>query len=392
MKLSQAKPTLIAVSIGLLLACAANAQDKATDADKARELAAARADLDRAAKRVAELSREQGGAETFVFERRFESRPVLGVVLAPDSSAGVRIAAVTPESAAAKAGLRSGDRITAIDGKKLNDESSDLRLVQAREKLRSIDTQTPVALTYERDGRSTTVKATPQPGDRVLLVRDQDGGPLVTRHIVTGSGAADSDMDGEAIGVHVAPLVAPQVRSEIIRLGPPGNCKGDDCRLPMLTDAFRWSGFNLATVDKDLGRYFGTDRGVLVLSNSTELAGLKAGDVIQSIDGKAVDSPREAMAALRQKPADSQATVTYLRDRKTATAQVKVPKPTRFEFPVPPAPPAPPAPPTPAARVAPPPPPPAAPAPVAPPAPPAAPPAPPAPPKPPQAPALSMVL
>lgn len=389
MKLSQAKPTLIAVSIGLLLACTASAQDKAADADKARELAAARADLDRAARRVAELSREQGGAETFVFERRFESRPVLGVVLAPDSGAGVRIAAVTPESAAAKAGLLSGDRITAIDGKKLDDDSSELRLAQAREKLRSIDVKTPVALTYERDGRSNTVKATPQPGDRVLMVRDQDGGPLMTRHIVTGSGAADLDMDGEAMGVHVVPVVAPQVRSEIIRLGPPGHCKGDDCRLPMLTEAFRWSGLNLATVDQDLGRYFGTNRGVLVLSNSTELAGLKAGDVIQSIDGKAVDSPREAMAALRQKPADSQATVTYLRDRKTATAQVKVPKPTRFEFPVPPAPPAPPAP---AARVAPPPPPPAAPAPVAPPAPAAAPPAPPAPPKPPQAPALSMVL
>ncbi|HEY5781855.1 MAG TPA: PDZ domain-containing protein, partial [Lysobacter sp.] len=121
MKLSQAKPTLIAASIGLLLACTASAQDKGSDPDKARELAAARADLDRAAKRVAELSREQGGTETFVFERRFESHPVLGVVLALDSGAGVRIAAVTPESGAAKAGLRSGDRITAIDGKRLTD-------------------------------------------------------------------------------------------------------------------------------------------------------------------------------------------------------------------------------------------------------------------------------
>ena len=383
MKFSHAKPTLIAASIGLLLACTASAQDKAADAGKARELAAARADLDRAAKRVAELSREQGGAETFVFERRFESRPVLGVVLEPDSGAGVRIAAVTPESAAAMAGLRSGDRITAIDGKKLNDESSELRLVQAREKLRSIDIKTPVALTYERDGRSTTVKATPQPGDRVLLMRDRDGGPLMTRHIVMGSGAADLDVDGEALGVHVAPVVAPQVRSEIIRLGPPGNCKGDDCRLPMLTEAFRWSGLNLATVDKDLGRYFGTERGVLVLSNSTELAGLKAGDVIHSIDGKAVNSPREAMAALRNKPADSQASVTYLRDHKIGTAQVKVPKLAQLQFP--PAPPAPPAPPTP----------PVPPAHMTPPAPPAAmpaPPAPPAPPKPPQAPALTMLL
>ena len=33
MKLSQAKPTLIAASIGLLLACTASAQDKASDPD-----------------------------------------------------------------------------------------------------------------------------------------------------------------------------------------------------------------------------------------------------------------------------------------------------------------------------------------------------------------------
>jgi membrane-associated protease RseP (regulator of RpoE activity) len=157
----------------------------------------------------------------------------------------------------------------------------------------------------------------------------------------------------------------------------------------MLTEAFRWSGLNLATVDKDLGRYFGTDRGVLVLSTSTELAGLKAGDVIQSIDGKAVNSPREAMAALRNKPVDSQASVTYLRDRKTGTAQVKVPKLAQLQFPpappTPPAPPAPPASPAPPSHVTPP----------TAPVPPAgvpAPPAPPAPPKPPQAPALTMLL
>src|SRR3546814_7211570 len=57
-------------------------------------------------------------------------------------------------------------------------------------------------------------------------------------------------------------------------------CKGKDCGTPALMSAFRWNGLNLATVDKQLGRYFGTDHGVLVLSNG-ELAGLHAGDVIQ---------------------------------------------------------------------------------------------------------------
>src|SRR5690606_22445371 len=98
-----------------------------------------------------------------------------------------------------------------------------------------------------------------------------------------------------------APGVPPKVHREIIRIGPGVACKGKDCDMPALMSAFRWNGLNLATVDKQLGSYFGTDHGVLVLS-SGELDGLQAGDVIRRIDGKAVASPREAMAAMGNKP------------------------------------------------------------------------------------------
>ncbi|MGO4780175.1 PDZ domain-containing protein, partial [Lysobacter sp. 2RAB21] len=42
--------------------------------------------------------------------------PQLGVILAPDDKSGVGIIAVTPGSAAAKVGLRSGDRLIAVNG------------------------------------------------------------------------------------------------------------------------------------------------------------------------------------------------------------------------------------------------------------------------------------
>jgi membrane-associated protease RseP (regulator of RpoE activity) len=129
--------------------------------------------------------------------------------------------------------------------------------------------------------------------------------------------------------------------------------------MPAFAEAFRWNGLNLASVDNSLGRYFGTDRGVLVLSTG-ELAGLQAGDVIQKIDGKAVDTPREAMDVLHDKPADALVLVEYLRDRKVASTRVKVPKAMPFRVPLPPPPPAAPA--APRAPIAPPtpPPPPAA--------------------------------
>jgi len=341
-----------------------DAQKTRQDAERTRQIEAARADLNRAAQRYAELTRHNANFDRAHFEREFEKRfarqPVLGVVLSPDAKAGVRIAAVTPDSAAAAAGLRAGDVITSIDGIRFDQAQPEDRLSKARAQLGRIKINQPVALTYTRDGRAATARATPKLGDRLLVARDADGNPLA----------------------RPMPIVAPQVRNELIRL-----CEDDDddCRMPLLSEAFRWNGLNLATVDAQLGRYFGTDRGVLVLSTGPELSGLQAGDVIQRIADKPVGSPREAMAALRDKPADSRVAITYLRDRKSATTQITVPRTAMLRIPRPPVPPAPPAAPkAPAAPGAP----------AVPPAPPAAPPAPkpplamtpPSPPRPPEAP------
>ena len=338
-----------------------DAQKTRQDAERTRQIEAARADLNRAAQRYAELTRQNPNFDRAHFEREFEKRfarqPVLGVVLSPDPNAGVRIAAITPGSAAATAGLRAGDVITSINGTKFDQTQPDVRLEKARAQLRTIEIDKPIALTYTRDGRAASTRATPKLGDRLLVARDPNGNPLA----------------------RPMPIVAPQVRNELIRL----DCDDDegDCRMPLLSEAFRWNGLNLATVDAQLGRYFGTDRGVLVLSTGPELSGLQAGDVIQRIADKPVNSPRDAMAALRDKPADSRVAITYLRDRKSATTQITVPKTAMLRIPRPPVPPAPPvAPKAPSA-------------PAAPPAPPApkppqamTPPAPPAPPKAPEAP------
>src|SRR3546814_7104594 len=115
------------------------------------------------------------------------------------------------------------------------------------------------------------------------MLRDDDGQLQVT---------ADS------FDVASAPGVPPKVHHEVIRSGPGVACKGKDCDMPTLMSAFRWNGLNLATVDKQLGRYFGTDHGVLVLSNG-DLAGLQAGDVIQRIEGKAVARSEEHTSELQ---------------------------------------------------------------------------------------------
>ena len=331
----------------------ATAPRAAADADKS--LAEARAELARAARKVTELSRDQAmtAART---AHGVASRPVLGVLLVPDEGRGVRVAGVTPDSGAANAGLRSGDRIVTVDGRQVLGSNGGLRAQNLRTLLGKLEAGKKTRIGYVRDGRTASVDVTPSAGRSVFAFSTADGL------------GGDFDFDFPDM-----PAIAPEVRREIIRIGPGIACKGNECDMPALMSAFRWNGLNLASVDKQLGRYFGTDQGVLVLSNG-ELAGLQAGDVIQRIDGKPVSSPREAMAAMGNKPGGAKVTVDYLRDRKAGKAQVTVPK--LAPLPLPPAPPAPPAPPT--APKAPPPPP-------APPAPQAA--APSLPPGPPMAPA-----
>ena len=141
--------------------------------------------------------------------------------------------------------------------------------------------------------------------------------------------------------IRVAPGgVAPQIRREIVR---EDLCEGDDCRLPLLAEAFRWNGLNLASIDKDLGRYFGTEHGVLIISVPEGMGGLQPGDVLQKVDGKPVNTPREAMSAAHARAPGTAVPIEYLRDRKLLTTRVTLPE--RAALRLPPPPPAPPAPP-----------------------------------------------
>lgn len=377
MKSVPLKPAVLALALGMALAGLAIAQSRPTPAQQ-KELDAARSQVERAAEHLATLSAKYGDAQAPIrIERRVMRKPVIGVVLAPDDKAGVRIAGVTPDSAAAGAGLKSGDRIININGSDITASNGMSRVDQTRELLAGVDAKTSVRLRYDRDGKVQTVELMPKMSDRLLFVSGVDGDATadgdidldVQMHdlgdddiqVITKRATADAmsavrrariaesaarSASADAVQqAKWAAAIAPDVRREVILLG--GDCKGKgkDCNLPVMAEAFRWNGLNLASVDAGLGRYFGTDDGVLVLSTGKDLAGLQAGDVIRRIDGKPVNSPREAMELLRAQPAAAKVSIDYLRDRKPATAQVAVPK--ALPFRIPPPPPAPPVPPMP---------------------------------------------
>ena len=301
------------------------------DAAKQKELDAARADLQRAAKRVAELSRDAGAMRAPVdIDHIVVRRPRLGVLLSGDDAAGARITGVTPDSGAAKAGLKAGDRLLRVAGETIGGATADARVADARARLANLKADTPVRVTYQRDGKTHEASVTPtQVSPRVAFAGQGPGAVFF--------GRADGGMpriEGVPLPMgEISTVIAPEVQLELRKLGRLGDCKGEDCQLPALAHAFRWSNLNLATVDASLGRYFGTDAGVLVLSVGEELEDLQAGDVIRKIDGATVTSPRDVTQALRDKPEDAKVAIEYLRDRQTRTSTVTVPKAAAFRFP-----------------------------------------------------------
>ena len=224
-----------------------------------------------------------------------QTRAGLGIVMAPHSAAGVKLAAVSPNSAAQKAGLKAGDIITAINGKKLSAKEA-AGLEQARAALGKPKLGESVKIAYSRAGKagSVTVKAA-SIAPEMIINRDS-------------------------------------------RMAPRQN--------QAFTFATRWNGLHMADMNEQLGRYFGVNSGVLVLSPKSEFATLQAGDVLTKIDGKPVNRSRDVMAAMKGKKAGDKFDVEVMRDRKPVRLSLTAPKTRAFNLPpMPPPPPAPPAPP-----------------------------------------------
>ncbi|MBD9435166.1 PDZ domain-containing protein [Pseudoxanthomonas sp. PXM03] len=322
------KPALLTAS--LLIIAAASPLDSLARQDagsmQQKELEAARADLQRAARRVAELS--QGSVvppHAIPMHSPLQRKPRLGVLLTGDDDTGVRITGITPDSGAAKAGLRAGDRLVGIGGKPIAGTSADERLANARAALADLKIDVPVSVSYQRDGRDHETEATPIP------IRPQFA---FSTYRMAGADTLNGLDEDITITLDDLPVgIAPEVQRELRQLGRLGDCKEQECRLPVLAEAFRWSNLNLARVDPSLGRYFGTDIGVLVLSVGEELKGLQAGDVIRRIEGKPVTTPREVMQALRGRPEEAKVSIDYLRDRRTQTTTLTIPEATSFHFP-----------------------------------------------------------
>lgn len=256
--------------------------------------------LAEAAARIAELSSQRLPAVVDI-ERwvRFGNRPMLGVTIGSEDGSdgdgpveGVTIRGVSPGGAAAEAGLRSGDVITAINDESLSaatDEAAGRKLLDFLEGVEEGDT---LDVEYLRGGKAATVEVKPR------LMRDQ----------LFAFGPGGGNVTMRALPVPAAP-VAPVAPMFSFFLGDGG-----------------WGDMEMVSLTTDLGRYFGTDKGLLVVrAPSDDNFKLRDGDVIQRIDGREPTSVSHAMRILASYQGGETLELEIMRDRKREKLSVEVP-------------------------------------------------------------------
>lgn len=226
---------------------------------------------------------------------------------ADTDSIGARISAVTPGGPAARAGIRSGDIITRLNGERLvgpgtanpreGESAPGARLIELAARLAPGDT---VTVEYARDSRRTTTS----------LVTASEPGAFTFTMRRPGDSTRNSI---ERI------LTMPEFRME--RLFP-----DNDSRVRLLETrpnmVFREFGgpladLELTSLNPDLGAYFGTTDGVLVIRAPEKgRLGLKGGDVILSVDGRKPTNPAALLRILRTYEPDEEITFDVLRLKK----------------------------------------------------------------------------
>ncbi len=263
----------------------------AQDAVEEEELEAARAELEEArealeeaAREVARLSAQVGGAAARSI--RIVTNPAVLGVNVTDDEEGARVIAVTPDSPADESGVAAGDIIVALDGAELDGDSPAHLLVA--EAMRDVDPGEPVLLTIVRDGGE----------EEIEVVAGS------SRAIAIGSAFADRDF---------VPGNLRRMRDDI----------GDRFR------SFRGRRIDMELVEltPELGAYFGTETGLLVIRAPSDepLEALMDGDVILGIGGRTPNDTGHARRILASFESGETLELEIMRNQRRETLEVEFP-------------------------------------------------------------------
>ena len=269
---------------------------EAREAEFAQQMREAEEGLAQAAQRVAELSRERlgalGKAKGYAYD--FTNKPRLGVNIESNGEEGpvegVGIISVSPGSAADDAGMRVGDIITSVNGESLTAESSNEANKRLLDFMKGVQEGDQLDIEYLRRGNIGTVQIEPRVVEQDAFVWHSEGPNFTMPNI------------------DISPQVMEKFRFSF------GGWRGG------------WGDMEVVELTEGLGRYFGVESGLLVISAPESNAfKLQEGDVIQSIDGRSPTSVNQCMRILGSYEPGEKLVLNIMRDKVQQTIEIEIP-------------------------------------------------------------------
>lgn len=208
---------------------------------------------------------------------------------------GVVVGGVTPDSPAAKAGLKENDVITEVNGQRVEGSAQFRRIIH------EIPAGRTVQLGVWRDGHAQTLSATLAKAEELHR---------------TWMGAAPGAFTFRMPKVEIPDM-------------PRIDLNGDMMIFP---GAHARLGIDAEDISGQLGSYFGAPdgEGILVRSvnsgSPAEKAGLKAGDVITTLNGERIRTVGDLREKLAAKPDEKQVKLGVLRNKSQVTLNVDLPE------------------------------------------------------------------
>lgn len=210
---------------------------------------------------------------------------LLGEPIDVGDRTGIEVREVEEGGPADRAGLRADDVLLSLDGEPLGEDPAD-RLIDL---LGDVEPGDTVTVDYHRSGRDQTARIVTDASSRLRIF----GGPARSwdfpRH-----------MDVQAL---------PQAVGRVRELAP-----------AMARLRFLHGGLQLADMNEGLGTYFGVSDGVLVTDVEEDSPlGLRAGDVIVSIDGRQVRDADHVRSIITSYRADEEMGFEIVRQQRRIT-------------------------------------------------------------------------
>ncbi len=225
-------------------------------------------------------------------------------------SLGAYVESVSPNGPAATAGMRSGDVITKLDGKSVlaggrAEQDADerqslpgLRLIELAARLEPADT-VPIEFLRGKDRRTVSVVTEDEPDTFA-------GGPGGSRSFGMRFFRPGGPRDDVPMPAGDFMDMGPGDRFEFLAGSPLGDLE-------------------LAPLNPELGQYFGTTDGVLVIRAPKDgTLGLRGGDVVQTVDGRKPAGPSHLLRILRSYERGETFKLDILRNRKRETVTARL--------------------------------------------------------------------